>query len=789
VITGNLSEVNTDLATLHDTNTTSGVDNIAVSVTDSFGHSASTSIAVTVAAAPQIFVPAPQTFGINQNDAIPGVSVTESSASASETFTVTLSDSTGNLSTTTTAAGSTITGSGTHTLVITGNLSEVNTDLASLHDQNSTAGVDNIAVSVTDGFHNSASASIAVTVTSELMIPVGGSSSYNGGTITVNVDNDGTLAAISSHTLTITGDITSDGTLTGTLSIINSATLVLDGDVSSQNIVFGIGGGTTPELVLGDPNDFAASSSISSFGPNGTIDLPTIAFGDGATSISIKAVQGTPETTSVGGETITVFDKSSTLTVITISEGTTTAILNLTGTDYNNVTFTFSRDSVTQGGTQFVDPLAINSGSTLELQSASAESVSFINNAGNTGTLLLDDPIAFSGLIYGFTGTGTMSDAIDLKGITLDSGTTWSYTENSAGTGGTLTFYEGTTVVDTINFVGSYTIANFAVGSDGNGGTLITDTLSGGVATIAGNELIIDAQSNVNVTFNNGTGTPTYGELVLADAPTFTGQIFGFTGTAPGVTTSDAIDLRDINFAKLTTETYTENSAGTGGVLIVSDGTNTVTLSFSGNYTIANFNFASDGQGGTLITDPPPGGATTTTTTVDSSSTTMSTGSPLTSTSTDSSSTTWSTNGSSTTAWTDSSSNLAPDIDQTAKQRALDPHPADLPALSALPQQGSNNTISQTLLGAISKPSAGDALDLTDIAFGANTTLGYSPNDPGIGGSLGVSDGTHTATIALFNQFAAAGFQLGNNNNGALVTNLQSLASENEMLITNPHKS
>jgi hypothetical protein len=46
----------------------------------------------------------------------------------------------------------------------------------------------------------------------------------------------------------------------------------------------------------------------------------------------------------------------------------------------------------------------------------------------------------------------------------------------------------------------------------------------------------------------------------------------------------------------------------------------------------------------------------------------------------------------------------------------------------------------------------------------------------------------HTASIALFSQYAAAGFQLGNNNNGALVTNPLSLASENEMLITNPHK-
>jgi hypothetical protein len=78
-------------------------------------------------------------------------------------------------------------------------------------------------------------------------------------------------------------------------------------------------------------------------------------------------------------------------------------------------------------------------------------------------------------------------------------------------------------------------------------------------------------------------------------------------------------------------------------------------------------------------------------------------------------------------------------------------------------------------------------LDLTDIAFGANKTLGYSPNGSGIGGDAGVNDGMHTASIALFSQYAAAGFQLGNNNNGALVTHPLSLASENEMLISNPN--
>jgi hypothetical protein len=102
-------------------------------------------------------------------------------------------------------------------------------------------------------------------------------------------------------------------------------------------------------------------------------------------------------------------------------------------------------------------------------------------------------------------------------------------------------------------------------------------------------------------------------------------------------------------------------------------------------------------------------------------------------------------------------------------------------APSTLPQQGNAASQAQRLLSDI------HALDLTDIAFGANTTLGYAPNASGIGAVAGVNDGTHNASIALFSQFAAAGFQLGNNNNGALVTNPLSVASDNEMLITNPN--
>jgi len=77
----------------------------------------------------------------------------------------------------------------------------------------------------------------------------------------------------------------------------------------------------------------------------------------------------------------------------------------------------------------------------------------------------------------------------------------------------------------------------------------------------------------------------------------------------------------------------------------------------------------------------------------------------------------------------------------------------------------------ENFTGSISGFGAGDALDLTDIASGANLTVGYTANAAGTGGTLSISDGTHSASIALLGQFASAGFQVGSDaGSGTMVT-------------------
>ena len=134
-----------------------------------------------------------------------------------------------------------------------------------------------------------------------------------------------------------------------------------------------------------------------------------------------------------------------------------------------------------------------------------------------------------------------------------------------------------------------------------NGGTLhIDDSVHGGSAVISGGTLEFGAASDVAVQFDNGTGhTPSYGELVLDDAKDFSGQISGFAGTAPDAAHSDTVDL-----AGFVESSYSVQTVGNNEVLTLHDSSgDVVTLTFD-NFS-ATLDVASDGEGGTLITDPP----------------------------------------------------------------------------------------------------------------------------------------------------------------------------------------
>jgi hypothetical protein len=166
------------------------------------------------------------------------------------------------------------------------------------------------------------------------------------GTIIAGViENNGTIQAKSSHTLTI--EISGSITGTGTLEITNNTTLTLDGPVGpGQTILFDIGGGPSPILVLQDPSHF--QGQISSFQGSDQIQLPTITFDSGTTWAY--------EDNGVAGD-----NTGGTLRIFETVNGVTTTVASITFADGDYETANFKLNSVNpngSGGTLISDPPA-----------------------------------------------------------------------------------------------------------------------------------------------------------------------------------------------------------------------------------------------------------------------------------------------------------------------------------------------------------------------------------------------------------------------------------------------
>ena len=116
-------------------------------------------------------------------------------------------------------------------------------------------------------------------------------------------------------------------------------------------------------------------------------------------------------------------------------------------------------------GTADISPVTIANGAAVEIDGPSARSVAF---AGTTGTLKLEDPQAFAGLISGLSG----ADAIDLSGFAYGANVTATYLGNA--TGGTLTVTEGTKTAR-VALSGNYLSSSWTLSSDGKGGTVVVD--------------------------------------------------------------------------------------------------------------------------------------------------------------------------------------------------------------------------------------------------------------------------------------------------------------------------
>ncbi|MGD0432151.1 MAG: SdrD B-like domain-containing protein [Acetobacteraceae bacterium] len=172
-INGTLVQVNADLTTLTDNDPTTPSDTISLTLSDTNGGTATpASIAVTVNGAPAISAPASANVAQNLATKISPITVSETgnTTTSGETFTVVVSDGAGVLAANTgaTNGGGTITPSNAgKTLTIAGTLTQVNADLTTLTDDDTSVAADTITISASDSFGNSTATpkSIPVTVT------------------------------------------------------------------------------------------------------------------------------------------------------------------------------------------------------------------------------------------------------------------------------------------------------------------------------------------------------------------------------------------------------------------------------------------------------------------------------------------------------------------------------------------------------------------------------------------------------------------------------------------------
>jgi hypothetical protein len=437
-ISGSLAAVNADLATLSDTDSTAAADSITVNATDSYGNSA-TSASVSVAVtplAPKLTAPASATVQEGTATAVSGVSLAEADNVAGETFTVVLTDTNGVLN----ATGGTQSNSD-HTLTITGSLSTVNTDLATLTDDDATTAADTIAVTASDSYGNTAAAaSIAVSVTTSApsvvswTAPVSGtwSTASNWTPATVpGAANQADIAVAGAYTVTFCKSETvgsldiSDAN--AILSIIDWTGLTLGGQSASVNdgtILVTYGGldldaGTFTNS--GTVTLAATSPDTAHLGLSGSVTL------NGGGDILLANSENTI-TTSVAGTTLTNVNN----TIVGIgtigngdltlaNEGTVeahlgTLTINTTGHTIANTGTLGSVDGdlVVGASVSGTGQDQISLGGTMEFKGtvASGQTVTF-SNIGDT--LKLDTAQSFAGTLAGLTAaSGTSFDAVDL---------------------------------------------------------------------------------------------------------------------------------------------------------------------------------------------------------------------------------------------------------------------------------------------------------------------------------------------------------------------------------------
>ncbi len=545
---------------------------------------------------PTIAAPTTLTVGVNHSASVPGVSITDSAASGGETFTANLSDTSGEL--TVSAHGSTVVGSGTNSLTISGSLTDVNLALASLTDIDATAGADPITVNVSDSFGGSAAAkNIAVTVNGipVLNVPtsettgVGQSDSLTG----LSVSESGSSGPPETFTVVVSDTV---GVLSASVSgsdTVNSSnggkTLTISGSLTDVNASLAALHDTEP--TAGTSVDTLTVNATDSFGNSASQQIVPLTV-NGAPSItaptSTSVVQGTGS--AISGVSLTESGSTSSPETFTVTLSDTNGDLSVAangstvvGSGTNSLTISGSYTDVNLALASLSDTDATAGTDTIKLNASDS-----FGNAATQQTIGVNVvgglSIAVPGAQVIGVGKGASIATVSLSDTNLVASET--FTVTLSDTNGDLSVAaNGSTVVgsgtNSVTISGSYTDVNLALASlVDTGATAGTDTIKVN-ATDSQSETA--TQQTIGVTVNGAPSIAVPGAQVEG-----VGKALAIGGISVSESGSNGSPE---TFTATLSDTNGDLSVTANGTTLAGNGTNSLTI--SGSYTDVNLALAS----------------------------------------------------------------------------------------------------------------------------------------------------------------------------------------------------
>ena len=412
------------------------------------------------------------------------------------------------------------------------------------------------------------------TISGGTIVDQGSGLTFSGGTLS-GVTYDGTLnLSANSSSVYVATSLTAtgvNGTGAGTVNLTGTSDdIYFEGNQTFDNATINLGSATGYSDYI-DNDDTNNTGSVLTLGPNLVINDNSWAYvylgstgsnhtGDGIVNegtINIEGNdpsyyaeidpynftnQGTINVTN--GDTLYIeptYNLTNTATgEITVS-GTGSKLYIEPTSFTNNGTITLSNGTldITSPATG-TGSYTIDASSTLEFNSTVASGATVYFGA-SIGTLMLEQPSSFNGAISASSGSLASGDVIYLKGFNATYTTATPTFNASSDTTSLLVTDPHDSLSVSLTLDGNYSADTF-IPSSASGGADIADPPPA-PTIVNGGSLDISASSDDTVTFTGATGS-----LILSDPEGFTGQIIGFTGTAPDASHSDTIDLVGISY-------------------------------------------------------------------------------------------------------------------------------------------------------------------------------------------------------------------------------------------------